>query len=107
MGARMPPKMRKGWIRKTVVVGAGAGQENANAKEKEKEKLAVSMDVDTDGASRRLSKTGIYWLTKSFKVAPRRQFTPRRRSMIWLRPRILRLRFQFLHPIRFHRSINI
>lgn len=81
MPERMPPKMRKGWIRKTVpVVASGKqsveGLDQGKIKQKEG---AVGMDAEMDGASIQSSGAGIPRLTKSFKVRYQ-QYQRRRRQ---------------------------
>lgn len=62
---RMPPKLRKGWIRKGVDASVN-GTENGRGKDKDKE--GDSMDVDTDGregASGQFVVAGRTWLMRN------------------------------------------
>lgn len=106
ISARIPPKMRKGWIRKTVpVVASGKQSVEGLDKGKIKEKEgAVGIDAEMDGASIQSSGAGIPRLTKSFKVRYRQHRHRCRRRAPCL-PLLLLMSPPPSHPhplLRFH-----
>lgn len=80
--ARMPPKMRKGWIRKTVaLVKNKKDADEGVAKGTEKAKGVTEMDVDMNGALNPSSGLGIRRLTKILNVQYHQH--QQRRRAVW------------------------